>query len=145
MFGSNKQDALTNKQGCVLIFSCENSKNATRFWTAIDRRMLDPSKKDAPCPRAKEKPQQESRRGDIAFRIKPHTRLRCLEGSNKTLCAPGPREPTETEPDPPLSVWVSPEEAQISCGAAGTGALAAADLEQKLKDACSLEEKLWPT
>ena len=26
----------------------------------IDRRMLDPTKKDTPCPKAKEKPQQDS-------------------------------------------------------------------------------------
>ena len=44
----------------------------------------------------------------------------------KSMCTPGPRDPTETEPDLPLSV---------SCGGmgqqwavAGTGALAAADL-----------------
>ena len=32
-----------------------------------------PPKKDTPRPRAKEKPQQDSRRGEITFRIKPHT------------------------------------------------------------------------
>ena len=53
-----------------------------------------PPKKDIPCPRAKEKPQQNSRRGKIAFRIKPHTHQRCLEGSNKTLCSLGPRDPS---------------------------------------------------
>ena len=37
----------------------------------------------------------------------------CSESSNKTLCAPGPRDPTETEP---LSVWVSPAEARVSSG-----------------------------
>ena len=41
---------------------------------------------------------------------------RHLEGSNKTLCAPGPRNPTETEPDLPLSVSVSPAEIQVSSG-----------------------------
>ena len=51
--------------------------------------MLDPTKKDTPHPRAKEKPQQDGRRGKTAFRSKPHTRQRCLEGSNKTLCSPG--------------------------------------------------------
>ena len=51
------------------------------------------------------------RRGKIAFRIKPHTHQRCSEGSNKTLYAPGPRDPTKTEPGLPLSVWVSPAEA----------------------------------
>ena len=32
-----------------------------------------PPKKDTPCPKAKEKPQQDDRRGEITFRIKPHT------------------------------------------------------------------------
>jgi len=58
-----------------------------------------PPKKDTPHPRAKEKPWQDSRRGEIVFKIKPHTRQRCLEDSNKTSCTPGPRDPTETEPD----------------------------------------------
>ena len=61
-----------------------------------------PPKKDTPHPRAKEKPQQDARRAEIVFRIKPHTHQRCSEGSNKTLYIPG--EPTETEPDLPLSV-----------------------------------------
>jgi len=56
--------------------------------------MLDPIKKDTPHPRAKEKPQQASRRGKIAFRIKPHTCQRCPEDSNKIFYAPGPRDPT---------------------------------------------------
>ena len=51
-----------------------------------------PPKKDTQCPRAKEKPQQDSRRGAIAFRIKSQTHQRCSEGANKTLCTPGPRE-----------------------------------------------------
>ena len=46
-------------EGCVLIFSCEYSKNTTHRWTTISWRML-----------AKEKPQQDSRRGQITFRIK---------------------------------------------------------------------------
>ena len=37
------------------------------------------------------------------FRIKPHNRQRCLEGSNNTLYAPGPRDPMGTEPDPLFS------------------------------------------
>ena len=57
-----------------------------------------PPKKDAPHPKAKEKPQQDGRRGKITFR------MRCLKGSNKTLCTPGPRDPTATEPDLPLNV-----------------------------------------
>ena len=103
-------------EGLALIFACENSKITTHCWTTINRRMLDPPKKDTPHPRAKEKPQQDTRRGEIAFIIKPHTRQRCSEGSNKTLCAPGPRDPTETEPDLPLSISVFPVEVQVSNG-----------------------------
>ena len=54
-----------------------------------------PPKKDIPHPRAKEKPQQDGRRGKIMFRVKPHTQERHLEGSNKTLCEPGPRDPRD--------------------------------------------------
>ena len=39
----------------------------------------------------------------MGFRIKPHTNQRCSDGSNK-ICTPGPRDPTETEPDLPLCV-----------------------------------------
>ena len=84
-----------------------------------------PSKNDTPHPKAKENPWQDSRRGKITFRIKSHTHQRYLEGSNKTLSASG--VPTETEPDLPLSVWVSPMEVQ-QWPATGAGALDAADL-----------------
>ena len=61
-----------------------------------------PPKKDAPCLRAKEKPQKDGRRGEITFRIKTYIHQRYSESSNKTLCTPG--DPTEPEPDLPLSV-----------------------------------------
>ena len=73
-----------------------------------------PAKKRYPSPRAKEKPQQDSRRSKIALRIKPYTCQRCSEGSNKASCAPG--DSTETEPDLPLSVRVSPVEVRVSNG-----------------------------
>ena len=72
-----------------------------------------PPKKGTPHPRAKEKPQQDDRRGKIAFRIKPLTHQRCLGGPNKP-CAPG--DLTETEPDLPLNVWVSPAAVWFSSG-----------------------------
>ena len=53
-------------------------------------------------PRTKEKPQQDGRRGKIAFRIKPHSHQRRSEGSNKTFCTQG--DPTENKSDLPLSV-----------------------------------------
>ena len=59
-------------------------------------------KKDTPCLRANEKPQKDGRRGEITFRIKTHILQRHSEDSNKTLCTPG--DPTEPEPDLPLSV-----------------------------------------
>ena len=71
-----------------------------------------PTKKDTLRPKAKEKPQQDGRRVEITFSIKPHTYQRRSEGPNKILCAPG--EPTETETDLPLRVWVSPVEVQVS-------------------------------
>ena len=85
-----------------------------------------PPKKDTPYPRAKEKPQQDGRKGKSAFRIKSHTHQGRSESSNKTLCAPGPRDPTETEPDLPLSVSYGGMGQQWPV--TGTGALAAADL-----------------
>ena len=85
-----------------------------------------PPKKDTPHPRAKEKPQQDGRRGEIAFRIKLHTYQRCSEGSNKTLSAPGPRDPTETEPELCLSFSYIGTGQQWT--AAGAGALGAVDL-----------------
>ena len=45
--------------------------------------LLDQPCGETPHPRAKEKPQQDSRRGKITFTIKPHTHQRCSEGLNK--------------------------------------------------------------
>ena len=83
--------------------------SAEQPWTGECR---IPPKQNTPCPRPKEKPQQDSRRGKTAFRIKPHSHQRCLEGSNKTLYAPG--DPTEIESDLPLSVLASPVEVWVS-------------------------------
>ena len=41
-----------------------------------------PPKKYTLHPRAKEKPKQNGRRGETAFRIKPHTRQKCSENLN---------------------------------------------------------------
>ena len=61
-----------------------------------------PPKEDTSRSRAKEKPQEDGKRGKITFSIKPHIHQRCSEGSKKSLWTPG--DPTETEPDLPLSV-----------------------------------------
>ena len=86
-----------------------------------------PPKKDTPRPRAKEKPQQDSRRGKITFRLKPHTCQGCSEGSNKTLSSPG--YSTDTEPYMPFEcLSVSCEGPGQQWPAAGAGALGAANL-----------------
>ena len=51
-----------------------------------------PPKKDTLCPRAKEKPQQDGRRGTIMFKIKSQICQRCSEGTKKPLCIPQVRE-----------------------------------------------------
>ena len=71
-----------------------NNKSTGECWITPE--------KDTLRPRAKENPQQDGRRGETVFRIKPHTCQRHSEGSNKTLCAP--EDPIETEPDLSLSV-----------------------------------------
>ena len=86
-------------------FSCKNSKTTIHSWATVSWSMLDPTK----IPRAKEKPQQDARRGEIAFRIKP---LPARE-LKQTLCTPGPRDPTDTEPN---CVWVSPGKGRLSSG-----------------------------
>ena len=90
---NKKLDNYGGVEGHVLIFSCENSKITTRWWTIINKRMLDPTKKDTPRPRAKEKPQQDTRRGEIMFRIKPHSCKGRLEGSNKPCVHQDPETP----------------------------------------------------
>ena len=91
-------------EGYVLIFSCKNSKIITHCWTTDSRRMMNPTKRRYPHPRAKEKPQQDGRRGKIMFRIKPHIHQRRLEGSNKPCAHQDPEIP-ETEPELCLSVY----------------------------------------
>ena len=59
--------------------------------------MLGLTKKDTPCPGAKEKPQQEGMRGEITFRKKAHTHQRCSEGSNKACAHQDPETPTEAK------------------------------------------------
>ena len=101
-------------EGYALIFFCKDSKITASCWTTINRRMWDPLKKRHPMSKGKGEAPEDGRRGEVAFRIKPHTCQRCSEGSNKTLCTSG--DPTETEPDLSLSVWTSFVEVQVSSG-----------------------------
>ena len=111
----------------ALIFSCENSRIAALCRTTTDRRMLDPTKKkkkkNTPHPRAKEKHNRTAEGVKSHLESKPQTHQRHSEGSNKISCTPGPRGPTETEPEQPLGVWVSSTVVQSAVACTGTGAL----------------------
>ena len=68
----------------------------------------NPPKKDTLRPKAKEKLQQDGRRGTIAFKIKPHTHQRSLESTNKNSCTQEPGKGAVT-PNKRLSqtcLWV---------------------------------------
>ena len=78
-----------------------------------------------PMSKAKEKLQQDGRRGRITFRIKPHIHQRCPEGPNKPCAHQDPETP-ETEPELCLSVPCRGTGQQRP--AAGAGALGTADL-----------------
>ena len=51
--------------------------------------------KKVPTSKDKGEAPVDSGRGKIVFRIKFYTHERCSEGSNKTLCTQGPRDPTK--------------------------------------------------
>ena len=68
---------------------------------------------DTPRPRAKEKPQQDGRRGDITFRIKPHAFQRCSKRSNKPCVHQDPETSQRLRQN---CVRTSPEEVRVSSG-----------------------------
>ena len=51
--------------------SCKSTQIAISYWTSIDRRMLQPTRKDNPCPKTKRRPQWDSRRGTITVKSNP--------------------------------------------------------------------------
>ena len=68
---------------------------------------------DTPRPRVKEKTQQDGRRREVVFRIKPPTHQRCSEGSNIPCMHQDPEMPQRLRKS---CVWVSPEKVQVSSG-----------------------------
>ena len=68
---------------------------------------------DTSHPRAKEKPQQDGRRGKITFRIKPCSHQRRSEGSNKPCAQQDPETPQRLRQN---CVWASPVELRVSSG-----------------------------
>ena len=81
---------------------------------------------DTSHPRAKEKPQQDGRRGKINFRIKPHSHQRHSEGSNKCRTHQDPETPQRLRQN---CVWMSSVELRDSsklpqgCGRLGSSGL----------------------
>ena len=71
--------------------------------------LLDRPRGETPHPRAKEKPQQDSRRGKFTFRIKPHSHQRRSKGSNKPWTHQDPETPRRLSQN---CVWGSPVEVQ---------------------------------
>ena len=94
------------------------SKIATRCWTTINRRILDPTgkKKDTLCSRQRRSPNKMI--GGAISRLDSNSipARDAWRAHTKPCVHQDPETPTETEPDLPLSVWVSPVEAQISSG-----------------------------
>ena len=72
---------------------------------------------------SKERPKQDGRRGEITFRIKPHNRQRCSEGSNKPSAHKDPETPQRLSQN---CIGVSPQGQQWP--ATGARTLGAADL-----------------
>ena len=60
-------------EGRALTPSCENTRITTSYWTIIDRKTLELTKKDTPHPKTKEKPQWDGRRGAIRVKSNPIT------------------------------------------------------------------------
>ena len=69
---------------------------------------MESIKKDTPYPRAKEKLQQDSRRGAVTFKIKPMPTRDAWRVQTQLCVHQDPEEgavtPQETEPDLPVSV-----------------------------------------
>ena len=53
---------------CALISSCKNNKITTSCWTVFDRRIWNQPRKYIPCPRTKNKPQRDGKRGTITIK-----------------------------------------------------------------------------
>ena len=68
-------------EGRTLTPSCESTGITTNWWTIIDRKTLELTKKDTPHPKTKEKPQWDGRKGHNHNKIKSHN---CWVGDSQT-------------------------------------------------------------
>ena len=88
------------------------SMSAVRHWSG-GCMVLEWLWGDTSCIKAKEKPQQDGRKDKITFRIKPHTRQRCSEGSNIPRVHQDPETPQRLRQN---CVWMSPEQGHVISG-----------------------------
>ena len=58
-------------EGCKLTSSYENTKITTNCWTTIEKKILEPTKKDILHPNTRKKLQRDGRRGAIAIQSNP--------------------------------------------------------------------------
>ena len=86
-------------EGCVLIFSCKNSKITTCSWTTSNKRMLDPTQKRYHMSKGKgEAPARWWKGWNRILSQTPYA-PETLGWLKQILCTPGPRDPTEIEPE----------------------------------------------
>ena len=90
-------------EGHVLIFCCENSKITTCCWTLSTGECCIPPKKEPHIQGQRRSPSKrvEGAKSRLESKLVP---ARDLGGLKKTLCAPGHRDHTETEPELCLSL-----------------------------------------
>ena len=60
-------------EGCALTPSCKSTRITANYWTIINRKTLELTKKETPHPKTKEKPQWDGRRGAITIKSNPIT------------------------------------------------------------------------
>ena len=109
----------------MLSFSPARTPNYNLLLNWLTGECCTPPKQHTPGPRAKEKQQQDGKRGKIAFRIKPHIHQRCSEGSNKPCVHQDPETPQSLNQNCPS---VSYRGTDQQWPAAEAGALGAVDL-----------------
>ena len=96
----------------VVTDRAEKPQQADRCWSS-GCMVLEGLWGDTPHPGAKDKTQQHGRRGEITFRVKPHTCQRRSEGSNKPRAHQRPETPQRLRQN---CVWACLVEVQVSSG-----------------------------
>ena len=91
-------------------------QNCNSCWTAMDRRMLDPTKNRNPTSKGKEKRSTKKTVEGTKSHLELNPKSETLRGLKETLCAPGPRDPTKDWARHTFECFSDPEEAWVSSG-----------------------------